>query len=153
MAAYAGKQDFIDRLGEDKLVQLTDRDSNGEVDDKRLTAAADSATATIDAYASAIYPTPLNPINALVKKLCIELAVYELASDLFETDEGAFKIYSERWQAALKFLADVRAGKAVLYVVTEPEAADAPADGVAFTVVEDEPDYASCSGVTEWQRL
>jgi phage gp36-like protein len=153
VAAYAGKQDFIDRLGEDKLVQLTDRDSAGEVDDKRLTAAAESATATIDAYASAIYPTPLNPVNALVKKLCIELAVYELASDLFETDEGSYKIYSERWKAALKFLADVRAGKAVLYVVSDPEPEDAPAEGVAFVVVEDEHDATLCRGVTEWQRL
>ncbi len=152
MGAYAVKQDFLDRLGEDKLVQLTDRDSDGEVNEKRLTDAAAAASDQINAYASALYTTPLDPVNRLVKKLCIDLAVYELASDLFETDEGSFKIYSERWKAALKFLADVRAGKAVLYVVEGPEEADEPGAGVAFTVVEDEPDVI-CRGVTEWQRL
>jgi phage gp36-like protein len=148
---YVVKQDFIDRLGAPKLVQLTDRDSTGAVDEKRLTAAATAASDTIDSYASTIYPTPIPEPNALVKKLCIDIATYEFASDLFETDEGAYKIYRDRWQAALKLLADVRAGKAVLYVVEEPEASDAPADGVAFVVVEDDP--PSCRGITEWQRL
>lgn len=150
MAAYVGKQDFVDRLGVDKVVQLSDRSGTREVDESRLNSAATAASATFDSYCLARYPAPITA-TPLVKKYVLDLAIYQLVADLLDEDDGKYKIYLDLYKAAIKFLSDVSAGKAQLdQAPREVEAA--PSADVAFVVVADEPEY-ECRGVTEWQRL
>ena len=113
--SYVNKQDFLDRLGEQKLIQLTDREGTGAVDDARLAAAAEAASDLFDSYVFPRYQPPIS-VNSQVKQLVLDIALYYLASDLLESasDEGQYKIYVDRWKAQLKFLADVQAGKASL---------------------------------------
>jgi phage gp36-like protein len=121
--SYVNRQDFIDRLGEEKVVALTDRDNAGEIDDARLMAAAQGASDTFDSYVFPRYQPPIS-VTGKVKQVVLDLAIYELASDLLETDEGQYKIYLDRMKAALKFLADVQAEKAALVAAPAPPVAD-----------------------------
>jgi phage gp36-like protein len=121
--SYVNKQDFVERLGERKLIQLTDRSNSGAVDGKRLTVAALAASDTFDSYVFPRYTAPIS-VTGKVKQVVLDIALYEMVSDLLETDEGKYKIYRDRWQAALRYLADVQNGKAALVGSPAPPVAD-----------------------------
>jgi phage gp36-like protein len=149
VAAYIDKQDYVKRLGEIEVVKLSDLNNTGEADDERLNAAATAASSMFDSYVLARYPAPITA-TPLVKKLVLDIAIYQLASSLLETDEGRYKIYLDQYKAAIQFLTAVAAGKAQLDQTTG--VVDAAYSGdVPFIIVEDDP--PTCLGVTQWQRL
>ena len=109
--SYVSKQQLIDRYGEDKLAQLTDRDDGSDIDDVVLNEAIADADKTINAYVSPRYTLPLD--HALIDTSPLPLiagaiVLYELQEDI--ASEQAEK----RYDKAMKFLRDIQMNKASL---------------------------------------
>ena len=108
--AYATKADLQKRITDARLVQLTDFDGSGEMDDTRITEALDLATSAIDSYTSGRYTLPLVGSNQ-VKDLCVTLAVHKL----YEGRQLAPpEMVAKQQEDAMRLLRDVSGGKAAL---------------------------------------
>lgn len=108
--AYAAKADVIARgVTEAELVQLTDDTGTGAVDDTVLSSVLTEASATVDSYCRLRYAVPLQS-SEKVKGLTVDLAIYQLFSRRRRVTDDI----KDRYNAAMKFLVDVSAGKAAL---------------------------------------
>lgn len=108
--AYATQQDLIDRFGEERLVDLTDRATPpaGAIDATVVAQALDGASATIDAYVGARYALPLSQTPLPLQQACEAIAFYQL-----HVDSAPDKVV-EDYKAAMRFLSDVATGKVAL---------------------------------------
>lgn len=106
---YATQSDLLNQLTNAELIQLTDDTGSGSVDSAKVTAALTAASATIDAYAGARYTIPLQTSDK-VKQLCIDIAIYELEKRRRRLRDATVAAYD----AAIRFLRDLAAGRAVL---------------------------------------
>lgn len=114
--AYISQSDLIAALGEQTVVDLTDRSSppSGEIDASVIEAAIADADALIDSYIASKAKLPFAETPALVVKLARDLAAYNLHSHLPEIPEAVRK----RRDDALIILRDISAGKANLGSLT-----------------------------------
>lgn len=119
MGVYITKTDILEQLPAEFLVQLTDDESIGAVNDGRVDAAIDDAEGEADGYLSTRYPTPLSPVPAVVKKFTADIAVYNLFSrrDTVPPDR------EKRYENAVKFFSGVSKGLVSLGAST-PEPAN-----------------------------
>jgi phage gp36-like protein len=120
---YATQNDLATRYGERELVQVTDkaRPPAGIVDAAVVADALRDADAEIDARVGIRYVVPLpDPVPSIVVDTACRIARYKLHED--KATEKVRKDYED----ALKFLADVAAGRANL-----PGVPDAASGGVA----------------------
>lgn len=108
--AYAVKADLQQRVTQKRLVELTDFDGSGELNDARITETLDMASAEIDSYASGRYSLPLAASNQ-VKDLCLRIAIYRLYAN--RQREMPEMVKNDR-DDAIALLKDVAAGKASL---------------------------------------
>lgn len=77
--AYIVQDDLLGQLPQAQLVQLTDDIGNGVIDETRVTQAITDAEAEIDGYVATRYAVPIAaPVPALIKKLAIDITVYNL---------------------------------------------------------------------------
>ncbi|MFQ5818138.1 MAG: gp436 family protein [Terriglobia bacterium] len=106
---YCTQSDLLNQITNDELIQLTDDAGSGSVDTTKVDAALAAASATIDAYAGARYTLPLQT-SEKVKQLCVDLAIYELEKRRRRLREATVAAHD----AALRFLRDLAAGRAVL---------------------------------------
>ena len=106
---YATQADLLNQITQAELVQLTDDTGSGSVDTAKVDAALNAASATIDAYAGARYTLPLQT-SEKVKQVCVDLAIYELEKRRRRVRDATLAARD----AALSFLRDLAAGRAVL---------------------------------------
>jgi len=111
-----------DQLTETELIQLTDDDDAGMVDESVVTKAIADADAEIDGYCGQRYTVPFTTVPAMIRKLSVDIAVY----NLFSRRQGAPEGRKTRYDTAIKFLERVADGKAVVTGVegTTESAAD-----------------------------
>lgn len=107
---YCTKQDLIDRFGENELVQLTDHDNLGFINDDVLNQAIADASAEMDGYLASRYSLPLATVPQTLKPLCCNIARYKLY------DEQASEQVTKNNDAAIKFLFSVSKGEISLGV-------------------------------------
>ncbi len=124
--SYIVLQDLLDELGEDKLVQLTDNDETGEVNQARVDKAIEYARGVFDSFARARYSIPV-PVTPMVKSINLDLAVFHLFKSLATIDEGVYKIRKNTNDAAIQLLNAINQGKAALDVPAIEETIDNPA--------------------------
>ena len=75
---YCTKDELLTKIPEDYLTDLADDDGDGIVEDSIVNEAIEQASAEIDAYVGSRYPTPLSSVPKIIKKLCIDIAIYNL---------------------------------------------------------------------------
>lgn len=119
---YCTRQDLIDRYGETEILQLTDRDGIGVIDDTVVTRAIDDAGAEIDGYLAGRYRLPLATVPRLITSVACDLARYHLYAD------GAPEAVAKRHDDAIKLLGAVSRGAINLGLSTTGDAA-ATSDG------------------------
>lgn len=128
--SYLTIQDLIDELGESKLLELTDNDATGDLENpkvvSRIAKAIGFAVGTFDTYARQRYQIPV-PVTEKVKATCLDLAIFHLFKSRSELPEGVYKVRKDAHDIAMKFLADVGAGKAALDVPSIEETIINPA--------------------------
>lgn len=104
--SYATQQDIIDRYGSDALHIAADRDNDGVLDVDAITLALDDATAEINVYVGARYDLPLSTVPAVLIKLCVDIAMYQLATGTAGTDER-----QKRYENAVTLLRRIASGE------------------------------------------
>lgn len=110
--AYSIKDDILKALSLDNIIGLTDDDGLGVVDDNVVSQMIADADAVIDTYLEGHYDLPLNPVPAMIKRLSVALAIYNLYArrPQMEIPES---VKTSR-QDGIRFLAQVSAKKVSL---------------------------------------
>ncbi|HHE3677628.1 gp436 family protein [Pasteurella multocida] len=128
---YATINDFILRVGEFQVMELTDRENIGEVNQAVLTIALSDSSSQIDGYLVGRYKLPLKTIPQNLTRICCDLTRYRLASmsDVSITDE-----IIERYKLSLRELESIASGKVSLGIA-EDEQASTGENTVIFTNV------------------
>lgn len=124
--SYATKQNMIDRFAEAELIQLTDRDNTGVIDDSVLDQALVDADARIDGYLQGRYQLPLSAVPPSLVRYACDLARYFLYDD--HPTESVQKKYDD----AARFLELVSKGQIDLGVSNQG-AAPTPAAGAQMS--------------------
>lgn len=126
--AYATRDDITSRHGEDMLLRIADRDGDDVVDDDAVNLALESASSEIDSYVATRYPVPLSSPSAMVTQVCVDIAVYRLASSESALTEEMRKRYDD----AIKWLQAVAKGDAAIVTPSTGDDEDDPdEDGTA----------------------
>jgi phage gp36-like protein len=123
--AYIDVDDLLDELGENTLVQLTDDEGTGEINEARVLKAIDYASGLFDSYARSRYSLPL-PSTPLVRALNLDLAVFHLYKSRSGLPEGVYIVKKNAHDEAVKTLKDIGGGKAALDVPAAEESISNP---------------------------
>lgn len=107
---YCTEADILEQINADDLIGLTDDAGGGTVDASVVARAIADADAEIDSYAAARYTVPFSPPPAMVRKVSVEIAVY----NLYARRRGAPPSRKERYDNALRFLKSVADGTVTL---------------------------------------
>lgn len=111
---YISKQDIIDRIGERRLVELTDPENvSGAVNDVRVAKAISYAAGVFDSYALQRYQAPIVATDT-VKSLNLDLCLYDFYKDTASFDEGIWKVRKAAHDDAIKLLQAIGRGLASL---------------------------------------
>lgn len=116
--SYCTTADLEEQISALELLELTDDSGSGAVDVSVVARAIADADAEIDSYCGGRYGVPFSPVPAMIRKLSVDLAIYNLYSrrSVLSISEERQK----RYDNALRFLRDVARGLISL-------GADAPA--------------------------
>lgn len=85
--SYATRDDMLAAIGEDALVELTDRTDSGVVDDAVLAAALTAADAEIDAYVARVAVLPLPRVPGVLRRIAVSIARWRLSADMADGRE------------------------------------------------------------------
>lgn len=117
--AYSTQTDLEEQISQTELIELTDDAGSGSVDTSAVARAIADADAEIDSYCGSRYTMPFSPVPVMIRKLSVDIAVYNLFSR-----RAVLKIPEDRqkrYDNAIRFLRDVSKGLISL-------GADAPAE-------------------------
>jgi phage gp36-like protein len=130
--AYATEADIIDLYGAELLDTLADKSGDGVRDAAAIARALDDARSLIDGYLSQRYTLPLPAVPAFLRTVCIDVALYRLASNPALLSEDARRRYDD----ALRFLRDIAAGRASLGLPAGSDGAATEASGAQVVIIE-----------------
>ena len=111
--AYCTLADITKAIPEAAVIQLTDDEDVGEIDEAKVTEAIAAADAEIDTYCATRYSTPFATVPDPIKKLSVDIAIYNLYKRKVEVIPEAKK---DSYTNAVRMLRDIAAGKASLAV-------------------------------------
>ena len=101
--SYCTKQNLIDRFTETELIQLSDRDNLGVIDDTVLNQAITDSDAEINGYLNR-YTLPLVNVPANMVSMACDIARYHLY------DDGMIEQVQIRYNSAIAYLVQVAKG-------------------------------------------
>jgi phage gp36-like protein len=130
--AYANETDIIELYGAELLDMVADKTGDGVRDAAAVGRALNDAGSLIDGYLSQRYTLPLSAVPAFLKTICIDIALYRLASNPALLSEDVRRRYDD----ALKFLRDIAAGKAALGLPDGGDGAPSEAAGAQIILIE-----------------
>lgn len=116
---YADRDLMIARFGEEELIQLTDRDGAGAIDDTALDTALADADGEIDGYLAVRYALPLATVPPVISRLASDLARY------FLYDDHATEQVRMRYEDARRLLEAISAGRVQLGLPSNAGAVEA----------------------------
>lgn len=108
--SYCTLDDIKEQIPEDELIQLTDDEDLGVVDTSVTDRAIADADAEIDGYCGKRYGVPISPTPAIIRKVSVDIAIY----NLFSRRQGADEDRRTRYKDAIKFLENVAKGVVTL---------------------------------------
>ena len=127
--AYAGIADMVARFGDLEVIQMTDRNQDGLIDDDVALVALDDATAEIDAYLGR-FKRPFAETPPVLVRLCCDIARYRLtaANGVLITEEirNRYKI------DVLDLLRALAKGELQLGIDDDGAEIETDADGIVF---------------------
>ncbi len=134
---YSTVDDIKKMLPEDLIVQLTDDEATGSINQGRVDEAIEQADAEIDSYCAGRYAVPFGTVPDIVKKLSVDISIYNLYSRLVRDMP---EVRAERYRSAIKQLEAISKGKISLGVDPAPTAStdgrsetNKPTDGNVFS--------------------
>jgi phage gp36-like protein len=112
--AYCTQTDMLESISEDDLIDITDDDDAGIIDTDAVDRAIADADAEINTYCAVQYDVPFATVPAMVRKIAVDIAVY----NLYSRRRGAPDDRKERYNNAIALLKSVAAGTVSLGVDT-----------------------------------
>jgi len=107
---YCGIDDIRNQVEEARLIQLTDDDATGVVAEERVLRAISDADEEMNGYLGARMAIPVFPVPESLRRLSVDIAVYNLYARRDKVPEHR----AERYRAAVRFLEQAAAGKTSL---------------------------------------
>lgn len=107
MSNYATLDDIRKQIRETELIGLTDENDLGSVDTTKVDNALEASTAEIDGYLGGRHDLPLATVPPILKKLCADIAIFNLYSLGHGPPESRQLLYDN----AIAFLTKVSEGK------------------------------------------
>lgn len=104
---YCTLSDILERIDEDRLIQLTDDEGTGAVSETRVATAIADADGLIDGYVGTRHAVPLDPVPAIIKTYSAVIAIYNLFGRRDRVPDSRAQDYKD----AVRFLELVAAGK------------------------------------------
>ena len=118
---YSTLNDIKAQLPERAIIQLTDDEGLGSVNQTRVDDAISKADAVIDSYCGGRYKVPVTPTPELLTTLSVDIAIYNLYA---RTVSAMPEVRGERYRNSISQLKDIAKGLMSLGVATLPEPAD-----------------------------
>lgn len=118
--AYCTRADLLGLITEAALIGLTDDHGVGMVDDAVVSEAIADADAEIDGYCGGRYPLPFTVVPAIIRKCCIDIAIY----NLYSRRQGAPLDRKERRDNAVTILKEIAKGTVTLGAGAPAETTD-----------------------------
>lgn len=115
--AYSVLDDIQKMIPKDTVIQLTDDEGAGTMNAARITEAIAQADSEIDAYLGSRYDVPFATVPDVVKKISVDLAIYNVYSRRVE-EIPATRV--DRYKNAIRLLEGIRDGKISIGEATEP---------------------------------
>jgi phage gp36-like protein len=97
----------LNEISAQRLIELTDDNDTGLVDEDIVTSLILKATNLINGYAKPRYSIPISPVPGLVKDLCAEITTYLL----FCRRESVPEEWSLIYKSAISKLKDISTGR------------------------------------------
>lgn len=134
---YSTVDDIKKMLPEELIVQLTDDEAAGSINQARVDEAIAQADAEIDSYCGERYAVPFGAPPDIIRKISVDIAIYNLCSRLVREMP---EVRAERYRAAVRQLEAISKGRISLGVDPAPSASrdgraetNRPADENVFT--------------------
>jgi phage gp36-like protein len=115
--AYSALADIELAIPEATVIQLTDDENSGVVDENIVSEAIRQADSVIDSYCSSRYGVPFSPVPDVIKTCSVDIAIYNLYSRRAEELPGTRK---DRYNNAMKILEGIAKGIVTIGETTEP---------------------------------
>lgn len=101
---YCTVDDLESRFGFDELVELTDDDNTGAIDNQEVNNAIEDASRLIDSYLGGRYALPLSSVPQVLVRICADITRYYLF------DSAVTEAVEKRYNDASAFLKSVAKG-------------------------------------------
>ena len=116
MGNYITQTDIENRIGEERLIELTDDDGLNTVNTTVLDQLISEAEGEVDGYLCKQYSVPLPSPPAIIKAICLDIVVYRL----YGRREGTPEDVEKRYQNAIRYLEKVSKNQVSLGIDTLP---------------------------------
>lgn len=120
---FATKADMLARFGEKEVIQITDHDFNGTIDDAVLARGLASADGEISGYLAGRYALPFAVVPQLLVDYACDIARYRLTG----TEVTCTPDIEKRYEQAVDYLRLVGQGKISLGIDTAGAVVGGPA--------------------------
>ncbi|MDN3515363.1 MAG: DUF1320 domain-containing protein [Candidatus Brocadia sp.] len=130
--SYSTLTDIKKLIPETTVIQLTDDENTGSADQSRVDEAIAQADAEIDSYCGGRYAVPFTTVPDIVKKISVDIAIYNLYSRKVEEIP---ETRAERYKNAIRQLGDIAKG---IISIGEPEGDVPEAGGVQINTTTDD---------------
>lgn len=114
MGNYIVKADILEQIPVSDLIELTDDDNTGSVDDSIVNGAIDNSEGEVDGYLASRYSTPVTPVPNIIKAFTVDVAIHRL----YGRRQGATEDVEKRYKNAIQFLKNVSKGVVTLGVAS-----------------------------------
>lgn len=114
---YSLKADIQKEISDEELIGLTDDESEGIINDDRVTAAIARADAIIDSYCGQVMAVPFTTVPAIINQHSVTITIYFL----FSRRGAVPEIRRKNYEDAIAHLKDISNSKASLPPITDDE--------------------------------
>ncbi|OGC00140.1 hypothetical protein A2V82_16525 [candidate division KSB1 bacterium RBG_16_48_16] len=116
---YSAVSDIKKLIPEESLIQLTDDENLGTVNQGRVDEAIQQADSEIDSYCGGRYSVPFAVVPGIIKKISVDVAIYNLYSRRVEEIP---QTRADRYKNAIRQLELISKGSISIGVDPEPAA-------------------------------
>jgi phage gp36-like protein len=114
---YSTLDDIKKLIPEEVVIQLTDDENLGVTNQTRIAEAIASADGEIDSYCGSRYTVPFSPVPDIVRKMSVDIAIYNLYSRRVEEIPAT---RSDRYKNTIRQLTMIAEGKLTIESTAPP---------------------------------
>ena len=130
---YCTVDDLRKQSSEEFLLRCTDDDGAGEINQAIIDEKISDAQMEIDSYCRTQYAVPFETVPGLIRKLAVDIALYNLVSKRGIDEESPDVILVKRYRDATKLLENLAKGIVTIGPITDGGPAPQPQQASVFS--------------------